>query len=127
MRWLKALAMFLLLATWLSSSNHCYLEVAGFLPPDECHSDEEASSSSKGDPCENGCKITEEAGYKTQDNSRLAVLIAVLSPVLLQFIAQNDSPPQQVLGITAWPPDTLYLQHFLVRTSLPIRGPSVVS
>lgn len=124
-RWLKAVSMFVLLALWLSASNHCYLELAGILPPDNCHT-EEKSSSSSGDPCESGCKVTEKAGYKTQDHEKL-VLLAVMLPLVIEFEPAAQVLPNQFSKITTWPPETLHLPQFLIRTALPVRGPSLVS
>ena len=125
MRWLKAVFIFVWLATWLSSSNHCYLEIAGILPPDECQTTE-TSSSARGDPCETGCKLVEEAGYKNQDNRVPAFVIALL-PVIFAAELEREILPNPFAAFTDWPAATLNLPQFLARTSHSARAPSLVS
>ena len=118
--------MFVLVATWLSANNHCYLEMAGFLPEDNCHETENASSN-QGDPCDTGCKIAEQASYKIQDNDDQLVILFVALPILLEAEPTQELSSSPFAELVTWPPDKLNLTQFLVRTALPIRGPSLVS
>lgn len=117
--------MFALLATWLLASNHCYLEAVGAVGPDQCDKTEK-SSSPQSDPCENGCKVVEKAGHKTQDIAQVPAFVAIL---LLDFQPELETAtaPGESKAITAWPPETLSLPQFLTRTSLPVRAPSFIS
>ncbi len=105
-------------------TNHCCLEMAGILPTDECCVAEDSTTTS-GDPCDTECKLVEKTGYKTETNQKIQVVV----PFLISLLA--SSPEQFSNSVSAnihfWPPDALHLPQFLITTSLPIRGPSLVS
>jgi hypothetical protein len=123
-RYLKAVSIFVLLGLWLVAGNHCYLEGAGLLPADGCHT--AANGSATSDPCENGCKVAEKAGYKTQVEQQVVLSAELLSFVVAPDIADRLSPTQISL-VSCWPPQALHLPQFVISTALPVRAPSFAS
>jgi hypothetical protein len=124
---LKTIVSLLLLVLWVPVTSHCYLEMAGVIPQDNCCSQGESKLPAKGDPCESGCKIVEKAGYKIQDNRSVLPVVVLLLPSFLQ--PARPAPPAEgnSARIVAWPPDTLRLPQFIARTALPVRAPSSAS
>jgi hypothetical protein len=124
---LKGIMSLLLLVLWMPVTSHCYLEIAGLIPNDDCCAQGESTPPGKGDPCEGGCKLVEKAGYRIQDNQPVPPVAVLLLPVFLQtplFEAPDEGyAPRTVL----WPPDTFNLPQFIARTALPVRAPAFAS
>lgn len=111
---------------WVPLTSHCYLEDSGLFeaPADQCCSTD-ASKSSPADPCDTGCKLVEKSAGKIQDDQRLVV------PVISLLVSVDFTPTDATLlpvdEVTFWPPETLRLTQFIIRTSLPVRAPSLLS
>lgn len=108
-------------------TSHCYFEVAGLIPTDDCCSQGESRAASKHDSCESRCNIVEKAGYKFQENQAVLPVAILFSPVFLQ--PSLPEPPAEIYSsrVAAWPPDNLHLPQFTARTALPVRAPSLAS
>ena len=108
-------------------TSHCYLELAGLIPKDDCCAQGESMPAGNGDPCEIGCKLVEKAGYKIQDNQPVPPAAVVLLPVFLQPARPQPPPEEFSARMAAWPPDNLFLPQFTARTTLPVRAPAFAS
>lgn len=124
---LKTIVSLVLLVLWMPVTSHCYLELAGLIPNDDCCSQSEATPPGHGDPCESGCKLVEKAGYKIQDNQPVPPVAIVLLPLFLQPALPEPPPEEFSARMAAWPPDALCLPQFTARTALPVRAPSFAS
>ena len=117
--------MFLLLGAWLAVSNHCYLECSGFGSADECCVTIPAPS--QGDPCETGCQVIEKSDFKTHEQTDLCFLLTALNLPVVYITCEPAVALGKSSAVETWPPETLELPEFLVRTALPVRGPSFIS
>lgn len=120
--WLKQILVLLLLATWLPAANHCFLEAAG-LVSDECDTTQNATTPSS-DPCNTGCKLVEQTGFKVTQQKFHAPI-----PQVIAFIEIPEHLPDFSghLPMKNWPSENLRLPQFVLATALPIRAPSFVS
>lgn len=118
-----ALAAFL----WLPASAHCQLETIPGLEFLQC-SIESFGNQTAGDDCSQCCAVEksqyrpESAGFIAPTPEPIAVMPET-TPVIITAL-----PIEVSLGIlTAAPPEILSSRHFLSRTALPVRAPSVRS
>jgi hypothetical protein len=122
-----ALAAFL----WLPVSAHCQLEALIGLEFLACETD----SSCHGDPKSSSdtadCCSVEKSQYQQAAQLRVNLPSPHLLPVMFMALilpAANALPPEVCTGIlTAAPPELLPGRHFLFRTALPVRAPSLAS
>jgi len=117
-----ALAAFL----WLPVSAHCQLESVPGLEFLRCASDR---PNAQGHCNDSGCCSVEKSQYKAEQ-----VRLTLPSPDLLPALAApivpliNTLPPEVSVGVlTAAPPELPTTWHFLSRTALPARAPSIAS
>ena len=112
--------MLLFLAAWLPVTAHCGLETFEFLPLDECCAEESAPDQR----CENGCTVVEDGGLKTECANVLPVppTAFVIVHDLARGTLMSLDPPERF-----FPLQSRYLPQFVIRTALPIRGPSFLS
>jgi hypothetical protein len=120
-----ALAAFL----WLPASAHCGLVSITGISFFACSCDANYSGNPSSDSSNCGCFAAEKSQYKT---SQLRVKLP--SPNLLPtsmtplLTTANALPAEVSLGIlTAAPPQLLKTWHFVSRTALPARAPSLAS
>ena len=124
---LFALAAFL----WLPVSAHCQLEALTGLKFLACETD----SSCHGDPKSSsdiaGCCSVEKSQYQQAAQLRVSLPSPTLLPAMFTVLilpAANALPIEVCAGIlTAAPPELLPSRHFLFRTALPVRAPSLAS
>lgn len=117
-----ALAAFL----WLPVSAHCQLETVPGLEFIRCPSD---SQNAQGHCSDTGCCSAEKSQCKA-DQVRLTLPTPDWLPVSLTPIldAANSLPDEVSVGVlTAAPPQLLKSRHFISRTALPARAPSIAS
>lgn len=106
---------------WLPATVHCELETAGILPMDEC-----CETDGSNHRCESGCNVVENGGPKTECVNpvpvppQLFVILPDLSTIPLR-------EPDQPLDVGSFDSSAYHLPQFVVRTALPIRGPSLAS
>jgi hypothetical protein len=118
----KFILTLLLVAAWLPATVHCGLETIGIVTMDEC-CEKEAAGNHR---CEGGCSTVESGGLmKTECSNALPTPpeIIVLSPELSSLLL-SDSPQRESQEISF---KAVHLPQFVIRTALPIRGPSVAS
>lgn len=126
MRYFRNIVFALAAFIWLPVSAHCQLEsVPGF----EFLRCATTSQNSQGHCNDGGCCSVEKSQYKSeQQRATLAspiFLPAVLTPIL---DATHSLPAEVSVGIlTAAPPELPTTWHFLSRTALPARAPSIAS
>jgi hypothetical protein len=122
-----ALAAFL----WLPVSAHCQLEALTGLEFLAC----EADSSCHGDPKSSSdnadCCSVEKSQYQQAAQIRVNLPSTHLLPVVFTalILPTANALPAEVCGgiLTAAPPELLPSRHFLFRTALPVRAPSLAS
>lgn len=110
-----------LLAVWLPATVHCELEAAEIVPMDECCETEGQGAHR----CESGCNVIEDGGIKTECQNTLAIppQICITLPDLsdrMPDIMEQKRPHPESFKIH-------HLPQFVIRTALPIRGPSSAS
>lgn len=110
---------------WLPVSAHCQLEaVPGF----EFLHCQEATSSATPKDC-SGCCAVEKSQYKTEQlrfNLSAPDVLPDLTPAVEPTV--RALPAEVSRGIlTAAPPELVQSWHFLSRTALPVRAPSLAS
>ena len=117
-----ALAAFL----WLPASAHCQLETIPGLELLRCAAD---GQSPKGDCTDSGCCSVEKSQYKSEQQGVSLQLPALLPMDLTPVLDTVNSLPAEVsVGIlTAAPPELSATWHFISRTALPARAPSIAS
>ena len=120
-----ALAAFL----WLPVSAHCQLEIVTGLEFLACPTEGDCHDNQSSGRSDTGCCSVEKSEYKS-NRSLLTppspYFVALYSRIVL---AAADTLPAQVsVGIlTAAPPEFLKTWHFVSRTALPVRAPSIAS
>ena len=108
----------LLLAIWLPATGHCLLDAADLLRADCCQA-ETADTTSH---CADECRLIEAGIFKLQERQAPAFVPAVF---LISLSSPAEVEPSMIPPDERhWPPAALHLPEFLVRTSLPVRGPS---
>lgn len=125
----KKIAAWLLLAVWLPVTSHCLLELAEFIPLDDCCAASSSSTGSHQDGADDACNTLESASYKVDDNAAVLIppavglLVCVLAPLEdLSVAAQFSSD-----FLTVAPPNLPVTWQFSYRAALPIRAPSAAS
>ena len=116
----------LALVIWLPATVHCELESVPGLEFLQCVSD---GQNSKGDCSDDGCCVVEKSQYKSKQ-SRLTIPSPDLLPVALAPVLDGADilAAEASLGIlTAAPPELHQTWHFVSRTALPGRAPSIAS
>jgi len=111
---------------WLPASAHCHLETIPGLEFLRCASD---SQNSQGHCKDTGCCSAEKSQYKSEQQG-VSLLSPDFLPVALTPIAGavNSLPAEVSVGIlTAAPPPLFQSRHFISRTALPARAPSLAS
>ena len=103
------------------------MEIAGLIPQDDCCAKSQTASVPKGENCDSGCTLVEKAGYKAQDNHKIAVPVLAFAVLFLQSISSEHASVAPAESISSWPPDNLQLPQFVLRTALPVRAPSFAS
>jgi hypothetical protein len=111
----------LLLAVWLPATVHCELESIGAIPMDECC---ETAAGGSGGHSDNACKTVEDSSYK------LECFAALPDPpetpaVSIVLRVVSCAPGSGAVAAKQSPFETHHLPQFVIRTALPIRGPSV--
>ena len=121
-KWLSVLAAVL----WLPMTLHCQLESIPGLEFLACASE---GHNPKGDCSDDGCCAVEKSQYKSEQ-ARLMIPSPDLLPLPLAPVLDvaNLFPLEASLGIlTAAPPELHQTWHFVSRTALPVRAPSIAS
>ena len=109
-----------LLGLWVPATVHCELEAAGIVPMDECCQTETTDHR-----CDRGCNDIEDGGIKTECQMIVpappdtSIILADLSALPVPDLILEDPDPRAF--------KTHHLPQFVIRTALPIRGPSFVS
>ena len=122
-----ALAAFL----WLPVSAHCQLEALTGLEFLACETVSGCHGDAKSSPDNAGCCSVENSQYQQAAQIRVNLpstqLLTVLFAALILPNA-NALPGEVCVGsLTAGPPGLLPSRHFLFRTALPVRAPSLAS
>lgn len=110
---------------WLPATAHCGLEAIGVFPGEDCCESESQSKAGK-HSCEDGCTTVEDGAFKTECAKTTA------EPPVTDFVLPELSlflPPLRAVSLHD---ETVqfranHLPQFVIRTSLPIRGPSLAS
>ena len=124
---LFALAAFL----WLPVSAHCQLEALTGLDFLACETDSSCHGDPKSSSDNADCCSVEKSQYHQAAQIRVNLpspnWLPVMFPVLI--LPAANALPTEVLGgiLTAAPPELLPSRHFLFRTALPVRAPSLAS
>ena len=122
-----ALAAFL----WLPVSAHCQLEALTGLEFLTCETDSSCHGDPKSSSDNAGCCSVEKSQYHQAAQLRVTLPSPNWLPVVfasLMLPAANALPAEVCVGIlTAAPPELLASRHFLFRTALPFRAPSLAS
>jgi hypothetical protein len=118
---LKNILGLLLLAAWLPTTAHCGLEQFGVLPSDTC-CEEDKSASHR---CAGGCSIVEDGAFKTECSTSLPAPPVGIAIII--DLAQVSVSASERLDVFQPPFEASCLPQFVIRTALPIRGPSVAS
>lgn len=112
---------------WLPALAHCQLESLTGFELLQCHEETSAAHSSSQD-CTDCCAVENSAFHAGL--SRLSVTPPDLLPIFLTFLLPTEPvqlTPVTPLVLTSAPPDLPTRWHFLSRTALPVRAPSLVS
>jgi hypothetical protein len=122
-----ALAAFL----WLPVSAHCQLEALTGLEFLACETDSSCHSDPKSSSDTPDCCSVEKSQYhqvaQIRVNQPSMHLLSVMFTALI-LPAPNALPAEVCGGIlTAAPPELLCRRHFISRTALPVRAPSLAS
>ena len=117
-----ALAAFL----WLPVSVHCQLETVPGLEFLRCATE---GQNSEGNCNDSGCCAVEKSQYKSEQSRPTVISADVLPMPSARILDTANSLPAEVsIGIlTAAPPELVQTRHFLSRTALPARAPSIAS
>lgn len=120
-----ALAAFL----WLPASAHCELEALSGFEFLHCAVETQSSDGANKGCNDCGCCAVEKSQYRSnhifQNTPAPGLLPVLLAPWLESF---QPLSAEVCLGIlTAAPPGLLPSRHFLSRTALPVRAPSLAS
>ena len=110
-------------------SAHCQLESVPGLEFLRCATDVQSAPGSSTDCGDSGCCAAEKSQYKSEQ-LRLTIPSPDLLPIAFAPIldAANNLRAEVSVGIlTAAPPELLQTRHFLSRTALPVRAPSITS
>jgi hypothetical protein len=111
---------------WLPVSAHCQLETVPGFEFLRCASE---SQSSQGHCADSGCCSAEKSQYKSEQvRVSLATLDLTPVPPTPSLVLTASLPDEVCVGVlTAAPPQLLKSRHFLSRTALPARAPSIAS
>ena len=124
---LFALAAFL----WLPVSAHCRLETLTGLDFLACETDSSCHGDPKTSADNAGCCSVEKSQYQQAAQIRVNLPSPHLLPVLFTalILAATNALTPEVCGdiLIAAPPELLPSRHFLFRTALPVRAPSLAS
>jgi hypothetical protein len=114
---------------WLPASAHCQLETIPGLEFLHCAADMRAADGTRTDCGNNGCCAVEKSRYKAGQLGLTVPSPALLPVSLLPVLDTVNTLPAEVsVGIlTAAPPELLQTRHFISRTALPARAPSIAS
>ncbi len=127
MNWLKKIVALALVAVWPLAMNHCKLEtVPGFTFLQCAVETQDAHSPAK--DCDDCCAF-EKSQYRA-DHVPLNIPTPNFSPVFsAPMLPTLATLPAEVSGgiLTAAPPQLLQSRHFVSRTALPARAPSLAS
>lgn len=111
---------------WLPASAHCHLETIPGLEFLRCADD---GQNAKGTCDGSGCCAVEKSQYQSEQNYftfSTPDFLPALHPSLIQV--ENSLPAEVSVGIlTAAPPQLVKTWHFVSRTALPARAPSLAS
>lgn len=122
MKFWKLIITVLIMAAWLPATVHCELETAGLVPVDECCADD----SQRDHRCEGDCSVVEDRGFKTEcmltlvTPPEICILLPDLAVRTLVEPLHEKQPHPEAFKIH-------HLPQFVIRTALPIRGPSLAS
>jgi hypothetical protein len=124
MHWLKPTFAALLAALWLPVTSHCLLEVADFIPLDECCTAADARSG--GHEADQTCQV-EYAAYALPKGQKLAPEPCASAPIATFRAPAPVTPPALRLLAsedTLAPPELPARWRFTLRTAPPSRAPS---
>jgi hypothetical protein len=128
-KWLKTVAVFVLLAGWLAASNHCRLELIPGLSFMACCEQGDGVPAQDRD-CENdGCATVEGSFYKMEDGQPpvSAPPLAALTLLLPLLSVQVSPTPASHVTPDSLPPELQVRWQFSFRAAAPPRAPSLVS
>lgn len=120
-----ALAAFL----WLPASAHCELETLPGFEFMHCAVDKQSPVDGNAGCNDCGCCAVEKSQYRAS-HIYLNAPVPGLLPILFatRLASFQPMPAEVCVGVlTAAPPELLPSRHFLSRTALPVRAPSLAS
>jgi hypothetical protein len=128
---LRAIASFLVLATWLSCSIRCQLVMAGVFSPQKPIASLDTQGSSAPDSDDDSvCSWMESGGYEAPDCG-ITVDIPIFDDqqqfLWALLILEHESPQARSSSDDPIPPELPQSWQFSSRTALPARPPSFVS
>jgi len=119
----------LVAVAWLPMTVHCRLESIPGLEFLACESDNNSDGKQRSDCGDTGCCSAEHSQYKTERHQlkRPSPDFLLLASVPVVDLAKA-LPPEVTVGVlTAAPPELSTTWHFICRTALPVRAPSLAS
>lgn len=126
----KQILLLLLAFVYLPAASLCFVERAGFLQVDDCCSSS-SHANSQSEPAASdhtACCLLASPTYKLADDpqGRFGHLVSdFFTPAdLVALVAAEDRPPEEVVPISASPPELPGCWQFYFRTALPPRAPS---
>jgi len=122
---LKRILILLLVAIWFPATSHCLLEMVELIPTDECCTPTPGSLEQPTHACSDNCQNLEEGLFKSQESYLVA--FPALNIIDCFQPATCESTCFLITRSTTFEPVSVPLPQFLIRTSLPIRGPSIFS
>jgi len=128
-RLVKTIIAILLALAWLPLTAHCQIESLAGMELLSCQSAGETPISSGSHCDDSACCAWESAQYHLPQNFPLALvpIFAVVLPVLLSAESDVLPNPVGVNLLTTAPPEMPRIWQFVLRASLPVRAPSLVS
>ena len=129
MRLVKTVLAVLLALAWVPLTAHCQIESLAGMELLSCQSAGETPTSSGSHCADSSCCAWESAQYHLPQNQApsLIPMFAVVLQVLISV--QDDNRPVRVCQslLKTAPPEMPKIWQFVLRASLPVRAPSLVS
>jgi hypothetical protein len=125
-RWFRKPWFVVAALAWLPAVAHCPLESLTGFEFLQCAEESPASQPPSGD-CHDCCAV-EKSQFRAEQSRPLVLPPDCLSSCQTPLLIPEASPAvPAALDLTAAPPDLSPRWHFLARTALPVRAPSLVA
>jgi len=128
-RLMRNILLILMALLWMPVTAHCQIEAASGAQVFQCQSLFNGSSPMNTHCSDENCCAVEKALFGVSESSPLIIVpeYVCFAPLLLDELDIVPSASHQVGFVTTAPPDLIQPRHFIYRTALAARAPSIAS